>query len=85
MTRTILWITLAHLLDILILATSTTYHLAPLPFPNSPPIANADSYSVHGNTLINSLMANDSDPDRDAISMWGVVTQPAHGPQHRHW
>lgn len=52
---------------------------AALPMPNSPPIANADSYTVHGTTLIGSLLANDSDPDGDTISWYGLVASPTHG------
>ncbi|HEY0723053.1 MAG TPA: Ig-like domain-containing protein, partial [Pyrinomonadaceae bacterium] len=49
------------------------------PFLNSPPIANADNYTVHGNTLIGSMLANDSDPDGDSISFYSVITGPSHG------
>jgi len=69
----------AHLTGALIIATSAVYVHVALPVPNSSPIAVADSYTVHGSTLIGSLLANDSDPDGDSISWHGVVVSPAHG------
>ena len=69
----------AHLTGALIITTSAAYLLVALSVPNSSPIAVADSYTVHGSTLIGSLLANDSDPDGDSISWHGVVVSPAHG------
>src|SRR6185295_818840 len=51
-------------------------------FPDTPPIANADSYSVaHGGTLTVAapgLLTNDTDADGDSLTA-AVATQPAHG------
>ena len=45
---------------------------------NQAPSAGADSYSVHGNTVIGPLTVNDSDPEGDPLSVT-VLTSPAHG------
>ncbi len=45
---------------------------------NSPPVANPDSYTVHGSLVLN-LLANDSDPDGDTIIFDGLAIGPAHG------
>lgn len=79
MSRRPLFLALAHLLGASIITTAAAYLLVVLSFPNSPPTAVADSYTVHGSTLIGSLLANDSDPDGDPISWHGVVVLPAHG------
>jgi RHS repeat-associated protein len=46
---------------------------------NQPPVAGADSYTVHGAMAVGSLYANDSDPDGDALQDGGIVSYPAHG------
>jgi hypothetical protein len=79
MSKRLLIVAFAHLLGALIIATSAAYVRVALPFPNSPPTAVADSYTVHGYTLIGSLLANDSDPDGYPISWHGVVVAPTHG------
>src|ERR1051325_2889925 len=51
----------------------------PLEPTNNPPLAVADSYSVHASLAI-SPKANDYDPDAgDTISFQSIVTQPQHG------
>lgn len=45
---------------------------------NQAPVANPDSYTVHGTTNIGPMRVNDSDPDGDAIS-WDYVSAPSHG------
>ena len=45
---------------------------------NSPPVANPDSYTVHG-SLVLDLLANDSDPDGDPIFLDGLPLGPQHG------
>jgi RHS repeat-associated protein len=46
---------------------------------NNVPTATNDSYIVHGPTAIGPFMANDSDPDGDSISFYGIVSNPTHG------
>src|SRR6185503_193335 len=45
---------------------------------NGAPVANADSYTVHGTANLN-LLQNDSDPDGDPIIFDGVGNGPFHG------
>jgi hypothetical protein len=45
---------------------------------NQPPVGTADSYAVHGNTMIGPMLANDYDPDGDQIS-YNALTLPTHG------
>lgn len=51
-------------------------------FPNTPPVATNDSYSVAEDTLLNvaapGVLANDSDADTNALTAV-LVTPPAHG------
>jgi RHS repeat-associated protein len=46
---------------------------------NQPPVAGADSYTVHGAMAVGALYANDSDPDGDTLQDGGIVSYPAHG------
>ncbi|HUS12636.1 MAG TPA: Ig-like domain-containing protein, partial [Pyrinomonadaceae bacterium] len=46
---------------------------------NSAPLAIDDSYQVHGDTDVGPLLANDSDPDGDPISLSAFITLPQHG------
>jgi hypothetical protein len=63
--------------DDLGLCTPTTVNLS---VNNQAPIAGNDSYSVpDGPTTIGPLLANDSDPDGDAIGNPDIVTFPEHG------
>jgi YD repeat-containing protein len=64
--------TLPLLLPLLLLAS-------PKVSDNSPPVAGDDSYTVHGNTNIGPLLANDTDPDGDPISVNAFITTPQHG------
>src|SRR5215510_7323655 len=45
---------------------------------NDPPTAVDDSYTLHGNGTIGSLLANDSDPNNDPMSV-RIVTFPTNG------
>jgi RHS repeat-associated protein len=45
---------------------------------NSPPVANDDSYNLHGSNFIGPLLQNDVDDDNDPMHVQ-VVTSPAHG------
>ena len=45
---------------------------------DSPPVAGDDNYTKHGGGIIGPLLANDSDPDGDPISV-SIVTFPSHG------
>lgn len=59
---------------------TVTIHVTPF---DPPPVAVADTYTVHagGSLLVDApgLLANDSDPDGDAIAFSSIVTPPAHG------
>ena len=46
---------------------------------NQPPSAQPDFYTVHGSTQIGSLVANDFDPEGDAITAILYLSTPAHG------
>ncbi|HEV7745181.1 MAG TPA: Ig-like domain-containing protein, partial [Pyrinomonadaceae bacterium] len=46
--------------------------------PNQPPVAGDDTLLVHGVTSLTQLLANDSDPDGNPISL-GATTEPEHG------
>src|SRR5688572_13553560 len=46
--------------------------------PNSPPVANDDSYNRHGGGPIGPLLQNDHDPDGDTMTVQ-IVTFPTHG------
>src|SRR5829696_8368123 len=74
--------TLAVILFIgsLIITTAVTYknYAAPPP-PNSPPTAGADSYTLHGNGYIGSILANDSDPDPGNTIFPVQLTSPTNG------
>jgi RHS repeat-associated protein len=48
-------------------------------FPNSPPVAVNDSYTVHGASTNLVVRANDSDPDGDSIHVDGIQQQAQHG------
>ena len=45
---------------------------------NEAPIAEADSYTVHGQMVI-APIANDHDPESDGVTFQAIVTQPQHG------
>ena len=45
---------------------------------NGPPLAQPDSYTVHGSKQV-TPRENDSDPDGDFFSTHSIVTQPQHG------
>ncbi|HEV2826449.1 MAG TPA: Ig-like domain-containing protein [Pyrinomonadaceae bacterium] len=45
---------------------------------NSPPVANPDSYTVHGSLVIIPIQ-NDTDPDGDPVIFDGLVDLPLHG------
>jgi len=45
---------------------------------NTPPTANDDTYSRHGNGLIGPLLENDFDPEGDPMTVQ-LVTFPTHG------
>jgi RHS repeat-associated protein len=45
---------------------------------NSPPIANDDTYTLHGNGTVGPLLQNDSDPDGNPMHVQ-IVTFPAQG------
>lgn len=46
--------------------------------PNSPPVAVDDTYTLHGNGVIGPMLANDSDPDGDPMTI-SFLTYPAYG------
>ena len=51
---------------------------------NQPPVGVADSYDVHGSTIIGPFLINDSDPDGDGVTIGdasheGIATFPQHG------
>lgn len=51
---------------------------------NQPPNGGADSYNVHGSTVVGPFLANDSDPDGDNVTCGDVaheciLTFPQHG------
>lgn len=46
---------------------------------NQPPVAGADSYTVHGATTVGSLYANDYDPEGDLSQDDVIVSFPTHG------
>jgi RHS repeat-associated protein len=45
---------------------------------NQPPLANADSYNVHGSLVVIPI-ENDTDPDGDPFIFAGLATSPQHG------
>lgn len=45
---------------------------------NQEPIANSDSYPIHGRTTVGPLLLNDSDPDGDALTLTALITTPQH-------
>ena len=61
-------------------ASATVSITVVVPAPNRPPVAVNDAYTVDQNSTANSLnvLANDSDPDGDALSIASAGT-PAHG------
>ena len=46
---------------------------------NQPPNGVDDSYNVHGTTEVGPFLANDSDPEGDAVTMRNIVNFPEHG------
>src|SRR5438552_8205299 len=46
---------------------------------NNAPVAVDDSFTVHGATYLDSVLANDYDPDHDAILFDSFVSLPQHG------
>ncbi len=60
--------------------TSSTTTLGPKEYLNKPPVAQDDSTTVEMNSTDNTIdvLANDSDPDGDALSVT-AVSMPAHG------
>ena len=66
---------LPALLPLLLITTSSTVT------DNAPPVAQNDSYTIHGCALplSPSLVANDFDPDNDPITVVSFPQQPAHG------
>lgn len=79
MPRTRLFFAFALLLGLSIVATPAAYLYSPLLFPNSPPTANGDSYTLHGSGVIGSVLVNDTDPDPGNVLSAIVVTTPTHG------
>ncbi|MFS8086403.1 MAG: Ig-like domain-containing protein, partial [Acidobacteriota bacterium] len=63
------------------LCTETTVNINVI---NQPPNGGADSYDVHGATVLGPFLVNDSDPDGDAVTIGdanheGIATFPQHG------
>ena len=79
MPRTPFFGVLALLLGALIVAAPSVYMHAALPFFNSAPTAAGDSYTLHGNGTIGSVLANDSDPDPGDTISASLVTTPTNG------
>jgi hypothetical protein len=79
MPRTSSFVFVAIVLCALSIYASAVYNHHALLFFNSPPTANGDSYTLHGNGLIGSLLANDSDPDPGTTLSAILITTPANG------
>jgi len=79
MLRTPLFVVVAILLGFLIITIPAAYMHAALPLFNSAPTAVGDSYTLHGNGTIGSLLANDSDPDPGDTLSASLVTSPTNG------
>ena len=78
MTRKYLLIALLTL-TALPLVTPVTYMRWIFPLVNSAPVASGDSYTLHSNGVVGSVLANDYDPDPgDSISA-SLVTTPSKG------
>jgi RHS repeat-associated protein len=80
MSKKSLMLTVILFISSLIITTTVTYinYAAPPPF-NSAPTATADSYTIHTNGLIGSVLANDSDPDPGDTITASLVTFPTNG------
>src|SRR5207245_9718595 len=60
--------------------TESTFATVSINVVNDPPVAANDSYTIHGSKqLISNVMANDSDPNGDAIFFDVIVQLPSHG------
>ncbi len=60
--------------------TKSTFATVSINVVNDPPVAANDSYTIHGSKqLIPNVMANDSDPNGDAIFFDVIVQLPSHG------
>jgi RHS repeat-associated protein len=79
MPRTSSFVFVAIVLCALSIAAPAVYTHRALLFFNSPPSANGDSYTLHGNGVIGSLLANDSDPDPGNTLSAVLVTTPTNG------
>src|SRR5690242_7484070 len=79
MPRVSLVVLIAIVLCAFSVAVPVVYTHRALLFFNSPPIANGDSYTLHGNGLIGSLLANDSDPDPGNTLTAVLITTPVNG------
>src|ERR1041385_5155804 len=79
MLRTPVFVVFALLLGCLIVAAPSVYMHAALPVFNSAPTAAGDSYTLHGNGSIGSVLANDSDPDPGDTLSSSLVTTPSNG------
>jgi RHS repeat-associated protein len=69
----------ALLLVTLAIAAPVAYMYAPMPFTNNPPSAGADSYTLHTNGVIGSVLINDFDPDLGNTIFPLQITSPTNG------
>ena len=67
------------LLASLVIATPVSYVHGVLSFVNAAPTAAGDSYTLHGNGTVGSVLANDSDPDPGNTISATLVTTPTNG------
>jgi len=79
MSKMIVIVAAATLLTSLVIATPVAYVHAGFLFFNAAPTAAADSYTLHGNGTVGSLLANDSDPDLGDTLSAKLVTFPTNG------
>lgn len=80
MSKMSLLVAVTILFGSLAIATPVVYmNYAARPPDNSPPVANADSYTFHGNGLAGSVLANDYDPDPGQSLSATLLTIPTYG------
>ena len=79
MIRTTVFVGVALLLVTMILTVPAAYMHAAPPFFNSAPTAVGDSYTLHGNGSIGSILANDFDPDPGDTIFPRQLTSPTNG------
>src|SRR5262245_55933207 len=79
MSKITILVAVTTLISALLVAAPVAYVRGVLLFDNHAPTAITDTYTLHGNGTIGSVLANDSDPDPVNTIFPSLVTGPTNG------